>query len=98
MGCHIKFDLRSKLAINLKTQKSVNLKNNICENNKRIKHTYNKGDLVSLKNAQITKYGQDAYQGQWKSLEVKNNGTVTMKMGRLTNAVNIRQIHPYITI
>ena len=61
--CHIKFDLRSKLATNKRRKQALIKKNNIRKNNKRIKHIYNIGDLVLLKKNQITKYGQNAYQG-----------------------------------
>ena len=80
--------------IKTRKQEIIN-KNNTRENSKRIKHTYEKGDLILFKNERNTKYGNDAYQGPWKILDTHNNGTVTIEMGKVTDRVNIRQVHPY---
>ena len=70
-------------------------KNNQTENNKRIKHEYKVNDTVLVKNEHSTKFGQDAYNGPWKILEVQNNGTVKIEKGAITDVYNIRNITPY---
>ena len=70
-------------------------KNNQAENNKRVKHEYKVNDTVLVKNEQSTKFGQDAYNGPWKILEVRNNGTVKIEKGVITDIYNIRNITPY---
>ena len=60
-------------------------------------HTYKTNKLVLVKNEQKTKYGQDAYQGPWTVTHVNNNGTVKIKKGIVSDTINIRNIHPYVT-
>ena len=54
-------------------------KNNQAENNKRIHHKFKVNDTVLVKNKKSTKFGQDAYNGPWKILEVWNKGTVKIQ-------------------
>ena len=62
---------------------------------KRIKHEYKVHNTVLVKNKQSTKFGQDAYNGPWKILEVRNNSTVKIQKGAITDTYNIRNITPY---
>ena len=73
-------------------------KNNARENLKRIKHVYKVNDLVLVKNERSTKYGQDAYNGPWTILEVRNNGTVKIEKGAVSDVYNIRNITPYTSL
>ena len=49
------------------------------ENQKRIPHTYKVNDLALVKKKKkekSTKFGRNAYNGQWTVTEVRNNRTV----------------------
>ena len=70
-------------------------KNNKAENKKRVEHDYKIHDSVLVRNEQSTKFGQDAYNGPWTILEVRNNGTVKIQKGSITDIYNIRNITPY---
>ena len=70
-------------------------KNNQAENNKKIQHEYRVNDTVLVKNERSTKFGQDTYNSPWKILEVRNNGTVKVKKGAITDIYNIRNVTPY---
>ena len=72
-------------------------KNNMRENKKRVAHVYKPEDLILKKNERKTKYGKDAYQGPWTVTHVNNNGTVKIKKGIVSDTINIRNIHPYVT-
>ena len=69
--------------------------NNIKENKRRIPHQYHVGDAILIKNDQRTKYGADAYDGPFEITEVRDNGTVRVRKGRVTDTYNIRMITPY---
>ena len=69
-------------------------KNNIIENSKRIPHQYKVGDMVMLENHHSNKYEQ-LYKGPYLVMQVNTNGTVHLKIGAVTDTVNIRHIHPY---
>jgi hypothetical protein len=71
-------------------------KNNQIENSKRIPHQYRIGDQVMLENHRANKYEQP-YKGPYLITQVNENGTVRLKMGAVTDTVNIRRIHPYRT-
>ena len=58
---------------------------------------YKPEDLILKKNERKTKYGKDAYQGPWTVTHVNNNGTVKIKKGIVSDTINIRNIHPYVT-
>ena len=70
--------------------------NNAKENSKRIPHQYKPEDLVLVKNEQSTKFGKDAYNGPWTIQEVRNNGTVKISKGLISDIYNICNITPYI--
>ena len=72
-------------------------KNNIRENKKRVAHVYKPEDLILIKNEQKTKYGKDAHQGPWTVTHVNNNRNVKIKKGIVSDTINIRNIHPYVT-
>jgi RNase H-like domain found in reverse transcriptase/Reverse transcriptase (RNA-dependent DNA polymerase)/Integrase zinc binding domain len=69
--------------------------NNRRENSKRIPHQYRVGDQVLVKKEWDSKYGSDAYKGPFDIVEVRNNGTVRIREGRITDTYNIRMITPY---
>ena len=69
--------------------------NNNAENKKRIKHEYKVKNTVLVKNKQSIMFGQDAYNGSLKILEVCNNCTVNIQKGAITNSYNIQNITPY---
>jgi putative transposase len=71
-------------------------KNNIIENSKRIPHQYRVGDKVMMESHRANKYEQP-YQGPYIITKVHSNGTVRLKMGAVTDTVNIRRIHPFRT-
>ena len=69
--------------------------NNKRENSKRIPHTYNVNDKVLFRRDDLSKYGQDPWDGPYKISKVNNNGTVRLKMGAVYKTINIRLIKPY---
>ena len=69
-------------------------RNNAKENKKRIKHTYATGDKVLMKSPNARKY-ERPYDGPYKLLQVKNNGTVRLQQGAVETTIDIRQIMPY---
>jgi putative transposase len=71
-------------------------KNNIIENSRRIPHEYRPGDQVMLEHHRANKYEQP-YKGPYIITRVNENGTVRLKMGAVTDTVNIRRIHPFKT-
>jgi hypothetical protein len=71
-------------------------KNNRIENSKLIPYQYRVGDQVMLENHRANKYEQP-YKGPYLVMQVNDNGTVCLKMGAVTDTVNIRCIHPYRT-
>src|SRR5210317_2437694 len=71
-------------------------KNNQAENSKRIPHIYLAGDQVMLKIGTENKY-EAPYSGPHTIQKVFNNGNVCLKIGAVTETVNIRRIDPYRT-
>ena len=69
-------------------------KNNMRENANRIPYIYKEGDKVLLKRGTENKY-ETPYLGPFDILKVNDNGTVRLKMGAITDTVNIRRITPY---
>ena len=69
-------------------------KNNIIKNSKHIPHQYKVRDKVMLENHQVNKYEQ-LYKGPYLVMQVNTNGTACLKIGAVTDTVNIRHIHPY---
>ena len=69
-------------------------KNNIIENSKCIPHQCKVGDKVMLENHRVNKYEQP-YKDPYLITQVNTNGTVCLKIGAVTDTVNIRHIHPY---
>jgi len=91
---NLTFDANWQL-IRQRKQNLIN-KNNANENKKRIQHIYQAQDLVLVKNKQSTKFGKDAYNGPWTIQEVRDNGTVKISKGPVSDVYNIRNITPYI--
>ena len=74
---NLTFDANWQL-IKLRKQEIIN-QSNSRENLKQIKHVYKVNDLVLVKNERSTKYEQDACNGPWTILEVRNNRTVKIE-------------------
>ena len=72
-------------------------KNNIIENKKHIPHPYKVGDKVMLENHHANKYEQP-YKGPYLVMQINTNGTECLKIGAVTDAMNIRCIHPFKTM
>ena len=70
------------------------LKNNRNENKSRIPHTYRVNDQVMLRKGTENKYEQP-YSGPHTILQVNTNGTVRLRVGAVTDTINIRRIEPY---
>ena len=69
--------------------------NNIRENAKRIKHTYNIGDNILITtDPQDPKY-DEKYLGPYPVVQVNDNGTIKYRKGAVLDTVNIRNVHPY---
>ena len=79
--------------IRLRKQEIINL-NNQRENSKRVPHKYHAGDKVMLRTGTENKYEQP-YSGPYDILQVNKNGTVRLRMGSVTDTVNIRRLTPY---
>jgi hypothetical protein len=73
--------------------------NNQRENSKRLAHIYHVGDKVLYNTESETKakFGEDPWKGPYKVVKVNDNGTVRLKMGIVTDTINIRLIKPYNT-
>jgi hypothetical protein len=69
-------------------------KNNQRENSKRLPHTYHEGDEVLLERNQPNKL-ESPYEGPYRIETVNTNGTVRLKMGAVTDTVNIRRLQPF---
>ena len=77
-----------------KTKTKIIQKNNKRENSKRLPHAYEVGDKVLLERNQPHKL-ERPYERPYKIQQVNTNGTVRLKMGAVTDTVNIRRIVPY---
>jgi hypothetical protein len=80
-------------AIRANKQKLIH-QNNERENANRIPHEYEVGDKVLLLRNQPNKY-ERPYDGPYVIQKVLTNGTVHLKMGAVTDTVNIRRLQPY---
>jgi hypothetical protein len=69
-------------------------KNNKNENKSRVPHTYHVDDKVMLRKGTKNKY-EAPFSGPHKILKVNTNGTVRLRVGSVTDTVNIRRIEPY---
>ena len=69
--------------------------NNKRENSKRAPHQYQVGDEVLIKQDQNTKFGTDPYKGPYTITDVRNNGTVRLRIWITEDTYNIRMITPY---
>ena len=84
---NLTFDANWQL-IKQRKQNLIN-KNNANENKKRIQHIYQAQDLVLVKNEQSTKFGKDDYNGPWTIQEVRDNGTIKISKGPVSDVYNI---------
>ena len=75
-------------------QKLIN-KNNERENSSRIKYEYKVNDKVWIKNLMKSKFSEEPWKGPCYITQVNDNGTVRLKIGKVTDTVNIRNIKPY---
>ena len=81
----------------IKQRKELRIKyNNQQENKKRKFHTYKVGDLITISNHSGSKYGQQANNGPFKIMAVNNNGTLSVKMNKVIDTINIRRVRPYL--
>jgi hypothetical protein len=69
-------------------------KNNKNENKTRIPHTYHVNDKVMLRKGTENKY-EAPFSGPHTILQVNTNGTVRLRIGSVTDTINIRRIEPY---
>ena len=71
--------------------------NNKHENSKHIKYDYQVGQKVLLNTdwSKTAKYGENPYDSPYNIVKVNDNGTVSLKMGSVTDTINIRRIKPY---
>ena len=69
-------------------------KNNRNENIKRTPHTYSVNDKVMLRLGTENKY-ETPFVGPYIIEQVHTNGTVRLRMGSVTDTLNIRRIEPY---
>jgi len=69
-------------------------KNNKNENKSRIPHTYRVNDQVMLRKGTENKYDR-SYSGPHTIIQVNTNGTVRLRVGSVTDTINIRRIEPY---
>ena len=76
-------------------QRKIIKQNNERENASRVAHNYCVGDLVLVKQEQQRKYGSDPYLGPYEVTEVRDNGTLRIRMGRITDTWNIHNVHLY---
>ena len=73
-------------------------KDNQRENAKRIPHEYQAGDQVLIKASETKwKFQKNPWEGPHTIVKVNDNGTVRLKMGAVTDTINIRLIKPYKT-
>ena len=71
-------------------------KNNQRENSKRKVHQYHVGDKVLLKKDILhAKFGSNPWEGPHTIVHVNDNGTIRLRMGAITDTVNIRRVKPY---
>jgi hypothetical protein len=70
-------------------------KNNERENASRIKHTYQVKEKVLYKNLMDSKFSEDPWKGPYTIEKVNDNGTVRLRMGKVTDTVNIRNVKPF---
>ena len=72
-------------------------RNNERENRTRKVHIYETEDFVLIKNEQFIKYSNTAYSGPYTVTSVNENGTLYVKKGIVTDVINIRNVHPYLS-
>ena len=73
-------------------------KNNIRENSKRVPHTYEKGDLVTLKKPGILRTLAIPRKGPYKVIKHHSNGSITIETAPFEQKnVNIRRVEPFYT-
>ena len=70
--------------------------NNKRENKGRIPHTYKEEEKVLYKVPTTSKFGEEPWKGPYQILKVNDNGTVRLKMDKVIDTVNIRNIKPFI--
>ena len=90
---NVQFD--ANWALIQQRKKQIIHKNNQPENSKRIAHQYKVRDKVLLRREDKAKYQHDAYDGPYTIVQVNNNGTVHLCMGKVVDTINICRIKPY---
>ena len=69
-------------------------KNNIIENSKCIPYQYKVGDMVMLETTELTNMNNRT-KCTYLITQVNMKGAVHLKIGAVTDTINIRHIHPY---
>ena len=82
-------------AIRARRQAQINADNRR-ENSRRIKHTYEVGELVAKRRPGILPKLSRRWDGPYTVTKVWSNGTVSISKGATTERLNIRRIKPYI--
>ena len=54
-------------------------------------------DKTLIKNEQSTKYDNTAYSGPYTVTSVNDNDTLYIKKSIVTDVINIRNVHPYLS-
>ena len=76
-------------------EKLVNYNNQQEKSAKRVKHTYQIGDMVLMQRTDSTRKLERPYDRPYEITEVFTNGTVAIQKGIVNERVNIRRIFPY---
>jgi hypothetical protein len=70
--------------------------NNKRENSRRNHHKYQVGDLILLRHAPTTKFGNPEFEtSPYPITAIYDNGTVQIKKSKYYERINLRQIKPY---
>ena len=69
--------------------------NNKRENQNRIPHVYNVGDLVYLMKDKLLVKNDINREGPYEIIDVNTNGTVAIRRGPILQTVNVRRLVPH---
>jgi hypothetical protein len=58
-------------------------------------HEYKTNDKVWVKNLMESKFSEEPWKGPFTIVQVNDNGTVCLRMGKIIDTINIRNIKPY---
>ena len=81
----------------IKQRKELRIKyNNKQENKKKKFHTYKVGDIITISNHSGSKYGHQVNNRPFKIVAVSNNGTLSVKMNKVIDTINICRVQLYL--